>query len=366
MIFDDILINKMKLMQSFYIISTLATVYCTDKLHTKTPNLKSIETTVVPFSLTTISNITTTTSNDGIYVLKYPQQGCYWGDYEYGTDWTMVILGSSNPTSCASSCYTTDGCTGFEVGSNSGSNYENQPYCALWLNNACKVPDKSYYDTSFTVDTYTIVEPLDIFFKYSNKACSSVPLLTLPDYNPTDCAKACFDSGMCDSFDMYNDVCNIRINDGCTVDDLYSSDGTDTYFPIDFNSENTINYYQLVMMIVGVFIIIITLCCCCARIRKNRFRDHFQHRCRSGSRANAVISILAARDVTAPDPEPSKPTVSSPVYTATIAAPAVTGYPVTTTYPVQATVLNSPVYTATIASNNITYPSVDQSVKMEV
>jgi hypothetical protein len=353
----------MKLIQSFYIISTLATVYCTDKLQTKTPNPKSIETTIVPFSLTTNSDTTTTTSNDGIYVLKYPQQECYWGDYEYETDWTMAILGSSDPTSCASSCYTTNGCTGFEVGSNSGSNYENQPYCAHWLNDACKTPDKSNYDASFTVDTYTIVEPLDIFFKYSNKACPSTPVLALSNYNPTDCAKACLDSDTCIAFEMHDNTCKLRTNDGCTVDDLYSSEGTNIYFPIDLNSENTFNYYQLVMMIVAVFIIIIVLCCC-ACIRKNRIRDHLQHQCRSGQRANAVISILAARDVTTSDPEPSKPTGSSPVYTATIATPVVTEDPVTTTYPVQTT--GSPVYTATIASNDITYPSIDQNMKMEV
>ena len=258
-----------------------------------------------------------------------------------------------------------------------------QPYCAHWLNDACKVPDKSYYDTSFTVDTYTIVEPLDIFLKYSNKACPSAPSLTLPNYSPNDCAKACLNSDTCTAFEMYYNTCKLRTSDGCaTVDDLYNSAGTNTYFPIDLNSGNTFSYY-FTIMVAGAFIVIVGLCCCaCAKRNQlhNQLRDRTQHRCCSGQRANAVISILAARDVTSPDPESNKATVGSPVYTATITTPTVATttycvqgsvskspvYKVKTTDYVQGSVPKSPVYTATIAPNDVTYPSISQSAKMEV
>ena len=330
------------ILKSFYLFNLFAVVYCSDKLQTKQPNLK-IQTTVEPFHLTTVP--TTTTTND-VYVLKYPQQACIWSDYEYGTDWTMVILGSKDASQCASVCTNTENCTGFEVGSDSGSSYGHQNYCSLWLNNACKVPDHSYLSTTIQVDTYTISDPLDTFEKYSNLACLSLTLLKYSDYTPTDCAIKCLDYYDCNTFEMNQNTCTLWTGEQCTVDNLIEFSGRDTYFLIDDTYSSF--YLYVFLLLISVFLFCIGVCCCRSamlnrlRSRTTTVTNMVESKQKSRISSTPVTNMVESKQKSRISSTPIK---TSPVWTATLANPQ--------TEPVKANV----VYTATIA-NDISYPQI--------
>ena len=236
------------------------------------------------------TTVEATSLSDGVYVLKYPQQACAWNDYQEGSDWEMYSA-SNDATDCAAACVAKDGCTGFEVGADSGSEFGSGPYCAFWLNDACSVPDAAFwggFSGYVQVDTYTLVAPIDAFNDYEHRAClwsdfeegSDWEFVSKTSEDPAECAQLCLDSADkgCTGFEVgssssmqFGDIsqgyCALWYNHSCSVDDMLTQYTTaSTYLLIDGSDDcgwGSYSSYYFIMM--GTALMLCVLSCCCCR-----------------------------------------------------------------------------------------------------
>lgn len=245
------------------------------------------------------STVEATTISDGLYVLKYPQQACQWNLFIEGEDWQFFSTESSDSTACAAGCVATEGCTGFEVGSDSGSSYGSGPYCALWLNGACSVPDESFYGlfsamtgAYIEVDTYTLADPIDAFQAFEHRSCAWANFEEDKDWgfvskdsaDEEACAKLCLEStdgctgfevGAVDTITEYGDLtqgyCALWYNNSCTPSQMLSQHTeASTYLLITADDcGGSSHVYYFMFMIAGLMICLMA-CCCCRRAAMRR------------------------------------------------------------------------------------------------
>jgi hypothetical protein len=254
---------------------------------------------IAPPRTTTAAVATTTVLSEGLYMLKYPQQACEWGYFTEGTDWAMYLQGTDDPSTCAAGCLASKGCTGFEASANAGGEYASGPYCALWFNGACAVPDESFsgfLSGSVEVDTYTLVQPVDAFKPFENRACAwsfyeegtDWAFADKTSQSPDACAKLCLDSTQgCTGFEVgasstttqYGDLsagyCALWFNNSCSPDEFLDqrTDDATTYELInspgcDYSCSHM---YYFMLMAAGLMVCVLGLCCCRrAAIRRRR------------------------------------------------------------------------------------------------
>jgi hypothetical protein len=266
----------------------------------------------------------------------------------------MFSVSSSDAASCAAGCVATSGCTGFEVGSDSGPTYGDAPYCALWLNGACTVPDENFAGAFsiatgayIEVDTYTLTLPLDAFTEYEHMGCLWAQFRQGEDWDFADktsadaesCAKTCLDRadaslGGCTGFEVgtaatsassvYGDLssgyCALWFNSSCTPDEFLSqaTSSASTYILLgadpDDGCGSSLMFYAFMLLL--SMLLCIGACCCC-RAAMVRRRLMMQQR---------LALVAAAR--AAPGAEPSAAAVVVTSHSTTVGAPRAVVYAV--------------------------------------
>ena len=92
--------------------------------------------------------------------MKKINQACNFDEFN-SNDWNFYVKNKPvTVTECENACYDNTQCTGFEI---SQYGTPNSPYCALWYNMACYVPDKHFYDINVT--TYSISDRNYFFYQ---------------------------------------------------------------------------------------------------------------------------------------------------------------------------------------------------------
>ena len=287
-----------------------------------------VETEAAVQSDTTVEAVTL---SDSVYTLKYPQQACVWSDYVEDADWTMYDTESSDPVACAAACLVHEGCTGFEVGSDSGSSYGHSEYCAFWLNDACSTPDHYYNDAfSFStgelieVDTYTLAEPLDAFVEYENNACAWSYYVEGEDWefaskdsdDAAACAKLCLESeDGCTGFevgsststsfgDLTKGYCAFWFNNTCQPNDmLHYTVEASTYILIGSSGCGYGSSHIFYAMVIAFAVMMcLAVCCCCRRamMRRRLARQRAAARAVAavaGTNSRAVVYAVRVEDV---------------------------------------------------------------------
>jgi len=296
--------------------ATTTTAKIVDRIPTTTVALAVAETTFEAMAL-----------SEDLYALKYPQQACQWNEYVEDLDWALHSTTSSSPESCAAACIAADDCTGFEVGSDSGSNYGNSPYCAFWFNDACSTPTNAYYGAvsvttgeAIQVDTYTLTEPLDAFKEYEHRACAWSMYVEGEDWefaskdssDADACATLCLEAAGqgCTGFEVgssssleYGDIsqgyCAFWYNNTCGAHDMFtSSSDASTYVLVGSTgcggySQSHIFY---VALLVAGLVTCIGVCCCCRRamIRRRLAMRRAMARAQTAVRAAPGTAAVAA------------------------------------------------------------------------
>jgi hypothetical protein len=291
------------------------------------PNQVDVAATTTNAAVATEGGTTSVSTESALYVLKYPQQACAWSDYTEGADWVMFSTGegTNDVLTCAAGCIAADGCTGFEVGSDSGESYNYVAYCSFWLNNACSVPTSSF-EGAFslstgeyvTVDTYTLTAPIDAFDEYEASGCVWNNDNKGIDWDYTDletkdaasCAKLCLERDDCTGFEV-GDIaldetllgqgyCALWFNNTCTTDELVSAKRTtSTYLKIYTGTYDCRESFMFYMIIIVTFLGCLGVCCCCRRaMLRRRLQMQMQMRLATAAARRASLGTVATVPVT--------------------------------------------------------------------
>lgn len=297
----------------------------------------TVAATTTKVTTTAVAGIETTveaaTVSENVYALKYPQQACAWSDFVEDKDWSMES-DSNDAEACAEACIAHDGCTGFEIGSDSGPNFGNGPYCAFWLDGACSTPTESFYGAvsfstgeEISVDTYTLTTPIDAFVEYSNAGCAWSGYVEGEEWafanRDSDDASACatlcleaagdgctgFEVGVAGNSDTYGDLtngyCAFWYNSTCDPSDMMTSHEASTYLLVGSKGCSYSYTQHLMYVTVAVFSLMACLgvCCCCRRamIRRRlalqRARAVRARRAATGAAVAATVTTIPSRAV---------------------------------------------------------------------
>jgi len=80
---------------------------------------------------------------------EFPQLACNFAEYKEGSDWKYTKAIPGDVESCATTCLSTEHCTGFEIGIEAARGQ----YCAVWKSGACSTKKSM---TAIPVDTQTV------------------------------------------------------------------------------------------------------------------------------------------------------------------------------------------------------------------